>query len=141
MQHWLDSMGYARRYGNFNIGNNLDTFWLDNSAKVTADEQLGLVKKLYFDQLPFLNRNQELVKGMMLWENNSNYKLSYKTGWGYSDSKHSIGWIVGWIEENKHPYFFSLMLDSPDINYDMKSVRLKMLKDILKQYGFFEGRK
>lgn len=141
MQHWLDTMGYARRYGKFSISNNLDTFWLDNSAKVTADEQLGLVKKLYFDQLPFLKRTQRLVRGMMLWESNANYQLSYKTGWGYSDAGHSIGWIVGWIEENKHPYFFSLLLDSPDPHYDMTTIRLKILKGILKQYGFFEGRK
>jgi beta-lactamase class D len=53
MQLWLDSLGYASRYEKAKI-NKIDTFWLDNSIKITADEQLGLVKKLYFDQLPFL---------------------------------------------------------------------------------------
>ena len=141
MQHWLDTLGYARRYGKFSITNNMDSFWLDNSARVTADEQLGLVKKLYFDQLPFQKRTQSMVRGMMLFENNANYKLSYKTGWGYTEAGHAIGWIIGWIEENNHPYFFALQLESPDRSYDMSAVRLKMLKDILKQYGFLEGRK
>ena len=141
MQHWLDTLGYAQRYGKFVIGNNLDTFWLDNSAKITADEQLGLVKRLYFDQLPFEKRTQRIVREMMLQESNANFKLSYKTGWGTTEKGHALGWIIGWIEENNHPYFFVLQLESNDRNYDMTTVRLKMLKDILKQYGFFEGKK
>jgi beta-lactamase class D len=141
MQHWLDTLGYARSHGKPAIKNNLDTFWLDNSVKVSADEQLGLVKKLYFGQLPFQPRSQRMVKNMMLRENNSNYKLSYKTGWGHTENGHSLGWIIGWIEENRHPYFFVLQVESPDNNYDLTNVRLKILKDILRQYGFMEGKR
>jgi beta-lactamase class D len=141
MQHWLDTLGYARLHGRPEIKNNLDTFWLDNSVKVTADEQLGLVKKLYFGQLPFQPRSQRMVKNMMMREDNSNYKLSYKTGWGYTEKGHALGWLIGWIEENRHPYFFVLQVESPDRNYNMTNVRLKMLKDILHQYGFMEGKR
>jgi beta-lactamase class D len=142
MQHWLDTLGYATSpTGKFQIKDNLDTFWLDNSAKVNADEQMGLVKKLYFDQLPFTKRSQRIVRNMMLWEDDANYKLSYKTGWGTTEKGHQLGWIIGWIEENKHPYFFVLQLESPDKNYDMATARLKILKDILKQYGFMQGKK
>ena len=78
----------------------------------------------------------------MLFENNANYRLGYKTGWGFWNAKTGkhIGWIVGWIEENQHPYFFVLNIESPDPNFDMPTARMKMLKDILKQLGFFEGR-
>lgn len=138
MQFWLDSLSY----GNRKITSDIDTFWLDNSLKITPDEELGLVKRLYFDQLPFFKTYQEVVKRAMLFENNANYRLGYKTGWGSWNEKTGkhIGWIVGWIEENQHPYFFVLNIESPDRDYDMTSVRLKMLKDILKQLGFFEGR-
>ena len=139
MQHWLDTLGYGSRYSKFKIGNNIDTFWLDNTLKVTPDEELGLVKKLYFNQLPFQGRPQEIVKKLMVQENNANYKLSYKSGWGFTENGNALGWIVGWIEENNHPYFFVLNVESPDPNYNMKDVRLKILKDILKEYGFFEG--
>ena len=35
-------------------------------------------------------------------------RLGYKTGWGFWNEKTGkhIGWVVGWIEENQHPYFF-----------------------------------
>ncbi len=141
MQHWLDTLGYGSRYEKFKIKNNLDTFWLDNSAKVTADEQLGLVKKLYFDQLPFQKRPMRIVRSMMLMKDDANYKLSYKTGWGSTDKGNQLGWIIGWVEENKRPYFFVLQLESPDKNIDMPTVRMKILDSVLKKYGFFEGKK
>jgi beta-lactamase class D len=141
LQHWLDTLGYAARFGRFAISNNLDTFWLDNTAKVTADEQMGLVKRLYFDQLPFTQRSQRIVREMMLWENNANYQLSYKTGWGTNEKGNNLAWIIGWIEENKHPYFFVLQIETPDKNADIAAIRIKMLKDMLKKLGFFEGKK
>ena len=57
MQYWLDTLSY----GNKKISR-IDTFWLDNSLKLTPDEELGLVKRLYFNQLPFHQRTQEIVK-------------------------------------------------------------------------------
>jgi beta-lactamase class D len=78
MQHWLDTLGYAAKYGRAVIHNDIDSFWLNNDIKITADEQLGLVKRLYFDQLPFQKRAQDIVKKVMLQEDNANYKLSYK---------------------------------------------------------------
>lgn len=137
MQQWIDSL----HYGNMKIGNRIDSFWLDNSLKISPDEQLGLVKRLYFDQLPFQKRTQQIVRDVMKQEDNTIYTLSYKTGWGSDENHHSIGWMVGWIEENKHPYFFVTLVKSPDANIDMKTVRLNITKGILKQLGFFEGRK
>ena len=65
MQRWLDTLGYGSRY-NRSVIHKIDTFWLDNSVRITADEQIGLMKKLYFDQLPFKKWTQRMVKSMML---------------------------------------------------------------------------
>jgi beta-lactamase class D len=84
---------------------------------------------------------QAVVKNVMVQEKNSNYTLAYKTGWGYKEDGKSIGWIVGWEEENKHPYFFVLNIETPDSSIDISAVRMKMLKDILREKGFFKGLK
>jgi beta-lactamase class D len=136
MQHWLDSLNY----GSKKITTKIDSFWLDNSLKITPDEQMGLVKKLYFGQLPFQKRSQDIVKKVMLQENNANYRLSYKTGLGFLENGKSLGWIVGWIEENRHPYFFVLNIEGAH-DADMKNIRLNILKAILKQNDFFEGKR
>ncbi len=142
MQLWLDSLKYGAKDVNEKvvIKTAVDSFWLDNSIKITPDQQLGIVKRLYFDQLPFFKSYQETVKRAMLFENNSNYRMGYKTGWGFTEQDHAIGWITGWIEENNHPYFFVLNVESPDPNFNMMPVRIKILKDILNQLGFFEGK-
>ena len=137
MQQWIDSIAY----GNKNISGPIDSFWLNNNLKISPDEQLGLLKKLYFDQLPFRKSVQQIVRNVMLQEDNTLYKLSYKTGWGFDESKNNIGWVTGWIEENRHVYFFVTIVKSPDPKIDMKTVRMDITKDILKQYGFLEGKK
>lgn len=136
MQFWLDSL----KYGTQKITSAIDTFWLDNSLKIKPDEELGLIKRLYFDQLPFFKSYQETVKKAMLFVNNANYRLGYKTGFGYTEKGHALGWVAGWVEENGHPYFFVLNIESPDKEFDMKTVRMKMLMDMLKYLGFLEGK-
>ena len=137
MQRWIDSVGY----GNRNISGPIDSFWLNNNLKISPDEQVGLVKRLYFDQLPFRKSVQQMVRDIMLRENNTAYKLSYKTGYGFAEDGKAIGWLVGWIEENRHVYFFTTFIKAPDKDTDLKDMRLSITKAILKQYGFFEGKK
>jgi len=137
MKMWIDSLGY----GNRNIDGPIDSFWLNNTLKISPDEQLGFIKKLYFDQLPFRKSVQETVRQVMLQEDNTAYKLSYKTGLGEDEAGNTIGWVAGWIEENNHPYFFVTLVRGEGVVEDMASIRLNITRDILKHYGFFEGKK
>src|SRR6478736_5879769 len=90
MKQGIDTLGY----GNRDISGPIDSFWLNNRMKIKPDEELGLVKKLYFNQLPFFKRTQQIVQSVMLREQNTNYKLSYKTGWGFTGNGHELGWVV-----------------------------------------------
>lgn len=142
MEYWMDTVNYGAGTKDtaFRIHSAIDTFWLDNTLKITSDEQLGLMKMLYFNQLPFFKSYQEKVKNAMLFENTTMYRLSYKTGWARKENGNHLAWAVGWVEENNHPYFFVLNLESPDTNADIPGIRMKILKGILKQLGFFEGK-
>lgn len=137
MQNWIDSL----KYGNMNISGPIDSFWLNNTLLISPDEELGLVKRLYFDQLPFQKRTQQIVRKVMLQEDNSLYKLSYKTGWAFRNQEGSTGWMVGWIEENRHPYFFVLLIETTDKDYNMFQNRVALLKEILTHYDFMKGKK
>jgi beta-lactamase class D len=135
MQRWLDSLGYGTK----KITTHIDSFWLDNSLKIKADEQLGLVKKLYFNQLPFTKTTQDVVRKLMVQESNANYILAYKTGYGFKENGKAITWMIGWVEENKHPHFFVLNIEG-DKSKDLMPIRKSILKDILKQLGYLEGK-
>jgi len=139
MQHWLNILHYAAGVKDtaYKIRSAIDTFWLDNSMKITADEQMYIVKNLYFRNLnPFFKTYQDMVKRAMIIEQNTNHTLAYKTGWGKRENGNHLGWVVGWIEEDSHPYFFVLNIESPQPDFDMVTIRKKLLLDILKSKGF-----
>lgn len=152
MQHYLDTMNY----GNKNMGGKIDEFWLNDSLKISADEQVGFLKRMYFNELPLSERTQRIVKSLMLQEETPQYNLYYKTGWGYENNK-SILWVVGFAEKIEHvkehkesmnksdirmyPYFFAENFEVPvnDSSKDWAAVRINILKKILKDFHVTDG--
>lgn len=137
MSYWIDSIGY----GNKMCQGPVDSFWFNNTIKISADEQLGLMKRLYFDQLPFRKTVQETVRQMMLQEDNTAYRLFYRTGNGVDEKNHPISWACGWIEENRHVYFFATLLRSDKTGMLPEEEATGITRDILSHYGFFKGNK
>ena len=137
LKKWVDSL----RYGNRDIAEYTDSSHPAGRMTITADEQLGLVKKLYFDQLPFFQRTQKIVRGLFQKEENSNYRIVYRTGATKNAAGTTTSWIIGWEEENKHPYFFVLNMDSPPGLTDASTLGLQLVKNILGPMGFFAGKK
>jgi len=144
MQHYLDTL----RYGNKTIGDSLDQFWLDGSLKVTPDEQVGFLKRLYFDKHPLSKRSQRLVRTLMLREKNDDYKLSYKTGTMPTATGYNCQ-LVGYLEKvesqknvesgndetNYRPYFFAMSFDTQtkEIDFDENiKERVAIVKDIFR---------
>lgn len=144
MQHYLDTV----HYGNARIGAKEDEFWLNDTLQITADEQVGFIKRLYFDELPFSERSQRIVRSMMLQEDMPNYKLYYKTGTRMANDT-GLYWIVGFVEKIDHvkedknsmnksgqrnyPYFFAQNFSVPlsDTSRNWFDTRLKVLHEMI----------
>lgn len=143
LQHYLDTFNY----GNKKIGDSVATCWVDGTLKISADEQLGLMKRLYFDDLPLSDRTQRIVRSIMLMEQENGRKLYYKTGWNVH-GENSLLWCVGFAEyevkvkemkgsmnkasERNYVYFFAENIDiskdaDPAANWRNKNI------DIVKQ--------
>lgn len=141
-QKWLDTI----RYGNKRIGPEIDRCWVNDTMQITPDEQVGFMKKLYFDKLPMSQRAQRIVRSMMLQEDSSYYKLYFKTGTKLSGNK-SLCWLVGFLERketqkgvvtkkeetNERPYFFAMNYETPIDSLASREKRIEILKDILKE--------
>jgi beta-lactamase class D len=145
MQHYLDTA----HYGNKKIGDKIDQFWLNDTLQISADEQLGLLKKLYFDELPFAERSQRIVRSMMLQEDSADVKYYYKTGtYEFATKDSFVCWIEGFMEHvvavnepkksmNKggvrtYPYFFVLNFTVPATDIEMWSEkRLALLHELM----------
>jgi len=137
MQKWIDSLSY----GNKTIGDTAELFWSNNKLLISPDEQLGLLKRLYFDQLPFRKSVQEAVRNMMMQEDNSAFRLSYKTATITSAPNKTMSWHIGWIEENRHVYFFVNLVANNTADKNPGETAVTITKNILTHYGFFKGLK
>ena len=112
-------------YGNKILGDDVSSFWLDESLKITTFEQINFLKKLYKDDLPFKKEDINLVKKIMIDEENKEYIIRAKTGW-----TGKYGWYVGYIETKDDVWFFATNIDTKS-NDDLakrKTITLKALK-------------
>ena len=129
----LDSLHYGKGIASADSTH----FWEDGSLVITPDEQLGLIKRIYFKELFFQKKSQEQLKKMILMEDNSNYRLSYITGVDTTAAKNTA-WVLGYVEENQHPYFFVLNTKA-NTSTNLTNNNINLLKKILLQQGFLKG--
>ena len=129
----LDSLHYGKGIASADSTH----FWEDGSLVITPDEQLGLIKRIYFKELFFQKKSQEKIKKMILMEDNSNYRLSYITGIDTTAGKNTA-WVLGYVEENQHPYFFVLNTKA-NKSTNLTDNNINLLKKILLQQGFLKG--
>ncbi len=119
-------------YGNKEIGNTVDTFWLKGPLKISAVEQTQFLAKLAQDAVPFPQAFQKSVREIVLLDQGENWRLYGKTGW-LNVAGQGVGWWVGWVQKDSRVYAFALNMDiqkDSDLNK-----RVELGKAILKALG------
>lgn len=132
MQYFVSKI----QYGNQDIGSKeeIDRFWLGGKLKITPEQQIKFLRRLYDNDLPFSVPNIELVKDIMIIEKTPDYTLRGKTGWATSQEP-QIGWLVGYLEQNNNVYFFATNID---MTADKDpTVRLQVTRLCLQDLGSF----
>lgn len=119
-------------FGNQQIGDAVDRFWLDGPLEISAVEQVGFLAHLARSELPVAKEVQASVREIAMLESGKGYVLYGKTGWGTS-TEPGIGWWVGWVEKGEHVYAFALNMDISNPNDLPKRVELG--KACLKKLG------
>lgn len=116
MQQWVTQVGY----GNQQIGdsNDIDKFWLQGDLRITPQEQIQFLRRLYENDLPFSERSISIVKDIMIMEQTPDYTITGKTGWvGFADDvTPKIGWNIGYLEKEGNVYFFATNIDIQNEN-------------------------
>lgn len=130
MQFYLDEV----KYGNSQMGAEIDNFWLEGDLKISAQEQIQFLAKFIKHTLPFSFENMEIVKNIMLVDSSDNYKLFAKTGWtARVEEDKQIGWYVGFVENSEGYWIFAMNIDISD-NADSKN-RQEITSKILTKEG------
>ena len=134
MQHYVD----LAHYGNQDISGQIDTFWLEGGLRISADEQVEFLKRLYQGDLPFSQRSMNIVKEILVLEKTESYQLSGKTG-SVQRLTPLAGWFVGYLETKGNVYFFATNFESssPDGFANGDTAR-KMSQNILRGLGLLQ---
>ena len=104
---WVDTTGY----GNQNIQNNIDDFWLVGKLRITPMEQLEFLKRFNIGDFPFNQSNISTVQKILIEDQNERYVLRGKTGW--ADVDQAIGWYIGYFTFENKTFIF---VNNIDIN-------------------------
>ena len=111
MQQWVEKANY----GNRNIGEpqEIDRFWLEGELRITPQEQIQFLRRLYNNTLPFSERSLSIVKDIAIVEQTPDYTLRAKTGvvGSQDETTPRIGWYVGYLEQADRVYFFATNID------------------------------
>ncbi len=130
LQQYVDAVGY----GNRDISGRLDSFWLDGGLRISPDEQVEFLKRLYQGKLPFSARAMDTVQEMLVLERTASYTLSAKTGWAQRADV-QIGWWVGYVETQGNVYFFANNFESSAPDGRFGAAREDITRSILREQG------
>lgn len=100
-------------YGNGQLGEVVDRFWLDGPLQISALEQVQFLSRLIKNELPVSPRSMALTRELLLNEKAKDYSLFAKTGWSVA-GKPQLGWWVGYVEKPGGTYAFALNMDLHD---------------------------
>ena len=123
-------------YGNNDIGDVIDRFWLDGPLAISAEEQISFLTHLYHDDLPFSGRTLALVKDIMVVDAGIDYTIRAKTGWDVHVTP-NIGWWVGWVERGADVIFFTLNMDMSAPSHP--AARLQIVRAILRDLDYLQA--
>jgi beta-lactamase class D len=128
IQSYIDKTGYGNGE---KIINNTDNFWLDNSLKISAEEQIDFLQRFNNYKLPFSKRAVDVVKKIMPEEAYANSKLKFKAGTNKISETKYIGWLVGYVAQGQNVYYFAFNIDA-DSYAAVKKLRDEIPVNILK---------
>ena len=133
MKYWLDKA----KYGNADTSGGIDSFWLTGGLRITPEQQIKFLVRLFKNDLPFSMRTIDIVKRIMIAQDTVGYVLRAKTGWSEQEKK-SIGWYVGYLETTTGTYFFATCIQCADQeNPDFARARKEITYDILKSLKLY----
>ena len=130
MKYWLDKA----KYGNADTSGGIDRFWLNGGLRVTPEQQIKFLVRLFKKDLPFSERSMDIAKRIMIAQDTTGYVLRAKTGMSDQENR-IVGWYVGYLETATGTYFFATCVqcsdkENPDFARSRKEITTQILKSL-----------
>jgi beta-lactamase class D len=98
-------------YGNRDLSGGQTRFWLESSLRISAQEQIAFLARLYRGQLAVSARAARLVRELLPSWTSQRGRLSGKTGTGLAGEKPNLGWFVGRVATGDRELVFATLLE------------------------------
>lgn len=99
-------------YGNRQIGDQVDMFWLNGDLAISAWGQIEFLRSFYREETGHSSAEVELVKDIMLVQQSDGHALHAKSGW--TGSRLHTGWYVGFVTTPAETWLFAMNMDMED---------------------------
>ncbi len=113
-------------YGNLITGDSITTFWLNGDSRISVNQQVDFLKRVYRNELPVDTNAINLLKRVMIIEQTEEYTLRAKTGWS---GEH--GWFVGYLTVDDAHWFFANYVEITDNS--QLALRKSIVMDALRE--------
>lgn len=129
MQHYLDQFDY----GNRNMGGGLDRFWLHGDLRISPDEQVQFLKRMYDGELGLSDRSTRIVKDILVLDAGRADRLSGKTGTANLTAMRTLAWLVGYVERPADTWFFAMNVEGEEVwaRWGNPAARLALVRELL----------
>ncbi len=134
-------------YGNGDISAGHDRFWLEGDMRISPEEQIGFLRRLYHGTLPISSEAQSTVRNLIRLDEGasavakgggSGWVARGKTGLGQQDGRW-IGWLVGWVEQAGDVVFFATNIEGDRPDAAFRKVRHVITRKCLRDLGYLDG--
>lgn len=118
-------------YGNCDVSGDTHDFWIESSLKISPLEQVEMLRKLYTDEMPFSQKNIDIVKKVIKVSSQDEVNLYGKTGTGIVNGNSINGWFVGYVERSGKVYIFATNIQGKKRadGTNAKNITISILKD------------
>jgi beta-lactamase class D len=131
MQLYLDQF----EYGNKSMAGGLDQFWLHGDLRISPDEQVRFLQRLYSGELGVSGKSTEILKDLLVLEDGGDFRLSGKTGTVGVAPGRELAWLVGYVERGERVFLFALNVEGEEVweRWGQPDERLELVRSILRE--------
>jgi beta-lactamase class D len=137
MRTWVERFDY----GNEDVSGGIDRagtpFWVDGSLRISADEQVGFLRRLREGRLGLSDRVTRMTLQVMVAEQGSAWRLSAKTGACRPSGEDTSNWYVGFVERRAEVHYFALQIGAPEYGRAFEQ-RVPIARAILRERGLID---
>jgi beta-lactamase class D len=118
-------------YGNREIGDAVDQFWLNGSLAISADEQIRFLRRLLNNEAGYSEQDLVVLRDIMRVEQAEDLQVYSKTGW--TGPRLAVGWNVGYVTTDEGTFLFAMNMHMDQVS--QAPLRASLTMDALRALG------